>query len=55
MQPTRNFAVVEAVMVDGWQNLFRQLERNVDADRFAFGVGADDAHMQPAIPMGGCA
>src|SRR6266481_5881275 len=44
-----DFAVTEAVLVDGRENLFRQFEGDIDADGLALGVRADDADVQPAV------
>ena len=44
-----DLAVMDAVLVDGRQKLFRQFEGDVDADGLAFSVRADDAHVQPAV------
>jgi len=44
-----DLAVMDAVLVDGGENLFGQFERDIDADGLALGVGTDDADMQPAV------
>src|SRR5260370_3184979 len=47
-------AVMEAFLVDGGENLFRQFEGDVDADGLTLGVRADDADVQPAVLGCGC-
>jgi len=47
-----DLAVMEAFLVDGGENLFRQFEGDVDADGLTLGVGADDADVQPAVRGG---
>ena len=48
-----DFAVVEAILVDGGKNFFGEFERNVYANGFALVVRADDADMEPAVIAGG--
>ena len=48
-----DFAALETVAVDGWQDLFGQFQGNVDADGLFLGVGIIDADVQPAVLLGG--
>src|SRR6266481_4892262 len=48
-----DLAVMQALLVDGRENLFRQFEGDIDADGLALGVRADDADVQPAVPRRG--
>jgi len=41
-----DLAVMDAVLVDGGENLFGQFERDIDADGPRLGVGTDDADMR---------
>ena len=49
-----DLAVMNTVLVDGRENLFRQFEGDIDAHGLALGVRADNADVQPAILGDGC-
>src|SRR5579864_9541253 len=47
-----DLAAVQTVLIDRREDLFREFERHIDADRLVAGVGIGDANMQPAVMAG---
>ena len=47
-----DFAVVEAVLIDGGKHFFGEFERNVHLNGFAFVVRTDDADVKPFFIAG---
>src|SRR5258707_14480434 len=48
-----DLAAVQAILIDGGENLFGELQWDVHAYGFVLGAGVADADMQPAV-LAGC-